>query len=347
MTDNYILFQNASKRGDCNACQKIIPAGHLEVVYQNNEFHPECISKTGKVNCDSNEIDGYDSLSDDKKKLLDELFKKSHDFDIPSIEKAKRSDNCALADCPAENGRPSYISYTIRKGDLQIKFHGDIYHPKCFKSSHKVNMDIKDFLGYDSLRRRTKLLLEKNLEDIDESESGDVDGPTAKKSKMEPQMQDENVSNDNIQNEFDDGQEPFDGTNVKEEMSDPIILQMNTLNELNNTQTVNDREEREGNQESGILVVENVVSGNVMEDIKEIPEIKKEVKGEPEILTLDDDEVENAVHVETNEVQPEIKQESVAESYNFDVPTGDFLRSTLGKFDIELTNEVYTFYGNL
>uniref|UniRef100_A0A914PKI4 Uncharacterized protein n=1 Tax=Panagrolaimus davidi TaxID=227884 RepID=A0A914PKI4_9BILA len=124
-------------------------------------------------------------------------------------------------------------------------------------------------------------------------------------------------------------------------MSEPIILEINTLNESYNTQvgpqTVNYREEREGKQESGNLVVENVVSGNEMEDIKEIPEIKKEVNAEPEIVTLDDE-------IETNEVQPEIKQESVAESYNFDAPSGDFLRSTLGKFDIELSNEVYGFY---
>uniref|UniRef100_A0A914PLM9 Uncharacterized protein n=1 Tax=Panagrolaimus davidi TaxID=227884 RepID=A0A914PLM9_9BILA len=92
-----------------------------------------------------------------------------------------------------------------------------------------------------------------------------IQGHSAKKSKTEPQMQDENFLNENIQNEFDDGQEPFD---VKEEMIGP--------------QTVNHREEREKNQESGNLVVENVVSENEME---EIPEIKKEVKAEPEYIT--------------------------------------------------------------
>uniref|UniRef100_A0A914PKJ0 Uncharacterized protein n=1 Tax=Panagrolaimus davidi TaxID=227884 RepID=A0A914PKJ0_9BILA len=126
-----------------------------------------------------------------------------------------------------------------------------------------------------------------------------------------------------------------DDTNVKEEMSEPNVLQMNNLNESYNAgvgpQIVNHREEREGNQESVDRAAEEV------DDIKEIPEIKTEVKAEPEIFILDD-------VVETNEVQPEIKQESVAESHHFGVPSGDFLRSTLGKFDIEPTNEVDAFY---
>uniref|UniRef100_A0A914Q333 Uncharacterized protein n=1 Tax=Panagrolaimus davidi TaxID=227884 RepID=A0A914Q333_9BILA len=71
--------------------------------------------------------------------------------------------------------------------------------------------------------------------DIEEGESSAdnyIQGHSAKKSKTEPQMQDENVLNENIQNEFDDGQEPFD---VKEEeMSEQIILQINTLNESYN-----------------------------------------------------------------------------------------------------------------
>uniref|UniRef100_A0A914R8W8 Uncharacterized protein n=1 Tax=Panagrolaimus davidi TaxID=227884 RepID=A0A914R8W8_9BILA len=333
----------------------------LRIRYQTKTYHPGCLAAMGKFNIDGEEIEYYHTLGNSLKERLRTLFKKSNDFDIPLIEEAKRDDYCTLADCPAANGQPSKFPwpYTIKFGQLQIKFHGDIYHPKCFKSSQIVNMDVKDFRGYDSLSQRTKQMIEETFKDTvmeegeqygDGSDSSDfesdqmdddndIEGPPAKKSKMEPQMQDENVSNENIQNEFDNDQEPFDGTNIKEEMSEPIVSQINTLNELNNTQTVNDREEREGNQESGDLVVENVVSGNEMEDVIEIPVIKKELEGEPEIITLDDE-------VETNVVQPEIKQESVAESYRFDVPTGDFLRSTLGKFDIDISNEVYTFYGN-
>uniref|UniRef100_A0A914QED6 Uncharacterized protein n=1 Tax=Panagrolaimus davidi TaxID=227884 RepID=A0A914QED6_9BILA len=233
--------------------------------YHTKTYHLECFAEMGKVNMDGEEIENYHKLSGSQKLRLRNLFKKSNDFDIPLIEKTIRNDYCTLPDCLAANGQPSKFPwpYTIKPRELQIKFHGDIYHPKCFKASRKVYMD---------------QLLEENFEDIEmdieESESsGDDDGsdssdfesdqmdddnvnegPPAKKPKMEHQMQDENVSNENIHNEFDNDQEPFDATNVKEEMSEPIILQMNTLNELNNTQVgpqiVNDREEREGNQES-------------------------------------------------------------------------------------------------
>uniref|UniRef100_A0A914QVJ5 PARP-type domain-containing protein n=1 Tax=Panagrolaimus davidi TaxID=227884 RepID=A0A914QVJ5_9BILA len=318
--------------------------------YQTKTYHLKCFALMGKVNMDGKEIENYNILSHSQKLCLQKL-KKSDDFDIPLIEKAIRNDYCTLPDCPAANGRPSKFPwpYTIKQDELQIKYRGDNYHPRCFKSAKKSKIDIKAFLGYDSLNQRTKQMLEENYEDTemdneegesssddddsDDSNSSDfgsdqmdddndIEGPPAKKSKMEPQMQDGNVSDEIIQNEFDNDQEPFDGTNVKEEMSEPIISQMNTLNESYNAgvgpQIINRREEREGNQESG-----------------------NQVKGEPEIVTLDDDD-----EVETNEVRPEIKQESVAESYNFDVPSGDFLRSTLKKFDIEHTNEVYTFYGN-
>uniref|UniRef100_A0A914PBR0 PARP-type domain-containing protein n=1 Tax=Panagrolaimus davidi TaxID=227884 RepID=A0A914PBR0_9BILA len=50
MTDNCILFQNAPKRRDCNECQKIIPAGHLEVVYQ-KFYHFDCFFKKKEIVC--------------------------------------------------------------------------------------------------------------------------------------------------------------------------------------------------------------------------------------------------------------------------------------------------------
>uniref|UniRef100_A0A914PL08 Uncharacterized protein n=1 Tax=Panagrolaimus davidi TaxID=227884 RepID=A0A914PL08_9BILA len=305
----------------------------LRIRYQTKTYHPECLASMGKVNIDGEETEYYHTLGNSLKGRLRTLFKKSNDFDIPLIEEAKRDDYCTLADCPAASGRPSKFPwpYTIKPGELQIKFHGDIYHPSCFKSTQKVNLDVKNFLGYVKLNQRTKQLLEENFEDIEmdieEGESfdddndsdgsdssdfesdqmdddNDVEGPPAKKPKMEPQMQDGNVSNEIIQNEFDNDQKPFGGTNVKEEMSEPIILEINTLNESYNA-GVGPQIEREENQESGDRAAEEVDD----KDIKEIPEIKKE-----------------------------------AESYNFDAPSGDFLRSTLGKFDIELSNEVYGFY---
>uniref|UniRef100_A0A914Q8H6 Uncharacterized protein n=1 Tax=Panagrolaimus davidi TaxID=227884 RepID=A0A914Q8H6_9BILA len=339
----------------------------LRIRYQTKTYHPESFAEMGKVNMDGEEIGNYHKLSYCQKRRLRNLFKKSNDFDIPLIEEAKRDDYCTLADCPDANGRPSKFPwpYTIKRGDLHIKFHGDIYHPSCFKSTKKSEMDIKDFFGYESLSQRTKHLLEKIFEDtemdIEEDEpsgdgggssgfksdqmddDNDVEGPPAKKSKMEPQMQDENVSNENIENEFDNDQEPFDGTNVKEEMSEPIVLQINTSNELNNTHVGPDREEKEGNKESGNLVVENVVSGNVMEDVKEIPEIKKEAKGEPETITLDDDDETDVVKVEPqNDIRQngkEVQQTIIQEPFVIRLPSEAFVESTLENLKIPFTRD--------
>uniref|UniRef100_A0A914Q2D9 Uncharacterized protein n=1 Tax=Panagrolaimus davidi TaxID=227884 RepID=A0A914Q2D9_9BILA len=355
----------------------------LRIRYQTKTYHPDCFAKMDKVNMDGEEIGNYHTLSYPLQLRLRKLFGESNDFDIPLIEKAKRDDYCTLADCPAANGQPSKFPwpYTIKQGELHIKFHGDIYHLRCFKSTEKSEIDVKDFRGYDSLSQRTKHMLEENFEDIEmdieEDESSgndddsdgsdcsddsdifmidqtdnddDIEGPPAKKPKMEPQMQDENV-----RNEYDNDQEPFDGTNVKEEMSEPIILQINTLNESYNAgvgpQTVNDREEREGNQESENLVVENVVSGNVMEDIKEIPEIKKELKGEPEIITLDDEaetdtvkiEPQNDIHQNGKEIQPIIIQEPVVNTVPQLFRLEAFIESTLGTLKIPFTREAYGF----
>uniref|UniRef100_A0A914Q770 Uncharacterized protein n=1 Tax=Panagrolaimus davidi TaxID=227884 RepID=A0A914Q770_9BILA len=304
----------------------------LRIRYRTKTYHPECFAEMRKVNMDGKEIENYDSLSDYQKGRLRNLFKKSNDFDIPLIEKAKRNDYCTLPDCPAANGQPSKFPwpYTIKFGQLQIKFHGDIYHPKCFKSSQIVNMDVKEFLGYDSLGQKTKQMLEDNAEDIEmdieegESSGNDIEGPPAKKSKME-------------------------------EMSEPIILQMNTLNESYNAgvepQTVNDREEREGNKKSGNLIAENVVSGN---EIEEIPEIKKEVKAEPEIITLDDDDETDFVKVEPQndirrngkEIQPTVIQEPIVNAIPqlFRLPSEDFIESTLDNLKIPFTREAYAFY---
>uniref|UniRef100_A0A914PR81 Uncharacterized protein n=1 Tax=Panagrolaimus davidi TaxID=227884 RepID=A0A914PR81_9BILA len=412
---------------ECSKCHSNIGYNikGLRIRYQTKTYHPECFAAMGKVNKDGEEIGNYHKLSYSQKLRLRKLYKKSNDFDIPLIEKAKRDDYCTLPDCLAANGQPSKFPfpYTVKQDELQIKFHGDIYHSKCFKYCEKSEMDIKKFLGYDSLSQRTKQLLQGIFEDIemdieegessgdddsdvdieegessgdddsdvdieegessgdDDSDvdievgesSGDDDsdgidgsdvesdqmdddneGPPAKKSKMEPQMQDENVSNENIQNEFDNDQEPFDGTNVEEEMSEPVILQINTLNELNNTQgrpqTVNHREEREGNQESGNLVVENVVSGNEIEDIKEIPEIKKEIKGEPEIVTLDDDETDaaesepqNDIRQNGKEVQPTVFQEHIVNTVPQLFQLEAFIKSTLGTLKIPFTRDAYGF----
>uniref|UniRef100_A0A914PLR5 Uncharacterized protein n=1 Tax=Panagrolaimus davidi TaxID=227884 RepID=A0A914PLR5_9BILA len=192
--------------------------------YQTKTYHPGCLAAMGKVNIDGVEVKNYDSLSDYQKGRLRTFFQKSNEFHIPFIEKATDDNYCTLADCPNANGRPSKFPwpYTIKFGQLQIKFHGDIYHPKCFKSSQIVNMDVKSFRGYDSLSRRTKQLLEKSFEDIEmDNEEGESSGnddgsdsfdyesdqmddnndePPAKKSKiMEPQVQDGNVSNEIIQ----------------------------------------------------------------------------------------------------------------------------------------------------
>uniref|UniRef100_A0A914NZF8 Uncharacterized protein n=1 Tax=Panagrolaimus davidi TaxID=227884 RepID=A0A914NZF8_9BILA len=401
---------------ECSKCHSNIGYNikGLRIRYQTKTYHPECLAAMGKVNINGEEIGNYHKLSYCQKLRLRKLYKKSNDFDIPLIEKAKRDDYCTLPDCLAANGQPSKFPfpYTIKQDELQIKFHGDIYHPKCFKYCEKSEMDIKKFHGYDSLSQRTKQLLQGIFEDIEmDSEEGesssddddnggsdssdfesdqmdndieegessgddddsddsdgssdlesdqmdddnDNEGPPAKKSKMEPQMQDENVSNENIQNEFDNNQEPFDGTNVEEEMNEPIISQINTLNELNNTQagpqTVNCLEEREGNQESENLVVENVVSRNEIEDIKEIPEIKKEAKGEPEIITLDDDDETDVVKVEPQndirqngkEVQPTIIQEPFVNTIPQLFQLETFIESTLDNLKIPFTREAYGF----
>jgi hypothetical protein len=288
----------------------------------------------GKVNMYGEEIENYHTLSSYQKGRLQIFFEKSNDFHIPLIEKAKRDDYCTLADCPDANGRPSKFPwpYTIKFGQLRIKFHGDIYHPSCFKSAKKSEMDIKHFLGFDSLNQKTKQMIEETFKDTemdieDVSSGNDIEGPPAKKSKMETQMQ--------------------------EEMSEPIVLQMNTLNELDNTQvgpqTVNHREEREGNKESGILVVGN--------EKEEIPKIKKEVKAEPEIITLDDDDETDFVKVEPQndirqygkEVQPIIVPEPIVITIPqlFLLPSEAFIRSTLTNFKIPFTREAYCFLGKI
>uniref|UniRef100_A0A914PVV6 PARP-type domain-containing protein n=1 Tax=Panagrolaimus davidi TaxID=227884 RepID=A0A914PVV6_9BILA len=299
----------------------------LRIRYQTKTYHPECLAAIGKVNIDGVEIGNYHKLGSYQKERLRKCFKKSKDFDIPSIKKAKRGDYCTLADCPAANGQPSKFPwpYTIKQDELQVKFHGDIYHPSCFKSAKKSEIDIKNFLGYDSLSQGTKQLLEKIFEDIEmDIEEGESSG-----------------------NSDCGGSSGFKSDQMDNDIEGPPAKNAGV-----GAQTVNHREEREGNQESENLV-ENVVSGNDMDDVIEIPEIKKEVKAEQEYITIDDDDETDVVKVEPQndirqngkEVQPIIIQEPFVNTIFqlFQLPSEDFIRSTLANLKITFTRDGYGF----
>uniref|UniRef100_A0A914QYI6 Uncharacterized protein n=1 Tax=Panagrolaimus davidi TaxID=227884 RepID=A0A914QYI6_9BILA len=127
----------------------------FSLCFQNKDFHPECLARTGKVNIDAKEIIGYASLADNKKRILDELYKKDNGASFLPLAVTKatsfRDEFCPPSAC---------INYTKKNGykinDLKVRYQTKSYHPICLAELGKVNVDASEIVNYDSLNKGHK-----------------------------------------------------------------------------------------------------------------------------------------------------------------------------------------------
>uniref|UniRef100_A0AC34F9D7 PARP-type domain-containing protein n=1 Tax=Panagrolaimus sp. ES5 TaxID=591445 RepID=A0AC34F9D7_9BILA len=91
----------------------IIPYTHIPIKFQNKLYHPKCLQATGKVNIDAKDIQNYDTLDNDEKESLDQIFKKA--------EKRKLDENQSDEDPEAakENDEPSAKKFKDDNGNEQ------------------------------------------------------------------------------------------------------------------------------------------------------------------------------------------------------------------------------------
>uniref|UniRef100_A0AC35GDL2 Uncharacterized protein n=1 Tax=Panagrolaimus sp. PS1159 TaxID=55785 RepID=A0AC35GDL2_9BILA len=240
----------------------------LGVRYKTKSYHPKCLAELGKVNVDAMEIVNYDSLSNGHKNQLGKLFMKTDNFDTPIIELAKDNGYCSC--CILVTNQPSKFPYpyTLIKDDAIIKFHddaiikfrGESFHPECFKSSGKVNMDVKDFRDYDKLDDVEKQELDQIFMQHDDDAFGPGDG----------------IGGDTVINN--DVTESLDVNNG--------IYLNSAVTSVEND--INDSD-LGGPPAAKIPKLESHMNDDA--DIKEISEIKKEVV-QPELITLDEEVAE-------------------------------------------------------
>uniref|UniRef100_A0AC34FGR1 PARP-type domain-containing protein n=1 Tax=Panagrolaimus sp. ES5 TaxID=591445 RepID=A0AC34FGR1_9BILA len=133
---------------ECNYCKNIasqIKEKELRIRYKIYSYHPSCFAEMYEVNIDGKNIPGYDQMEDDEKEILDKYFIKSHDFDIPIIEKAAKDDYCNAVDCCMAQ-TASTFRYTFDNAKYQntVRECRISYHPACFKNSTQT-MKNNDF----------------------------------------------------------------------------------------------------------------------------------------------------------------------------------------------------------
>uniref|UniRef100_A0AC35GH29 PARP-type domain-containing protein n=1 Tax=Panagrolaimus sp. PS1159 TaxID=55785 RepID=A0AC35GH29_9BILA len=168
-------------------CPYYLSKAKFRLKYDKKFYHPECLSKSGLVNIDAKEIDGYDKLDDDSKKLLDDLFEIDNEADAVFMATNKLgSEHCSSKDCINMVAKYSDIIFfadqdrNIYKDDLRIRCGHLSYHPRCFEELHKVNIDGRDIKNYDKMNEREKMILDSCF-----IKSDDFDIPFVEKAKRD------------------------------------------------------------------------------------------------------------------------------------------------------------------
>uniref|UniRef100_A0A914QD20 Uncharacterized protein n=1 Tax=Panagrolaimus davidi TaxID=227884 RepID=A0A914QD20_9BILA len=157
----------------CNAVEDgLEPAEDYDVLglrYDKAFYHYKCLSASGIINIDAKEIRGYDEIDDAEKELLDELFvKDTESGPIFMAIKKLGFEHCALKNCSYKvisKGKRKSTTFqpqrAIQKDELRIRYGHLSYHPKCFASLGKVNVDAEDIPNYDEMKEDDQEILRK------------------------------------------------------------------------------------------------------------------------------------------------------------------------------------------
>uniref|UniRef100_A0AC35F064 Uncharacterized protein n=1 Tax=Panagrolaimus sp. PS1159 TaxID=55785 RepID=A0AC35F064_9BILA len=335
--DSYIQERNINKKDLRIRC------GHLS-------YHPRCFEELHKVNIDGRDIKNYDKMNERDKMILDSCFIKSDDFDIPFVENAKRDDYCK--ECTVEETPSKFpYPYTLKKGQIQIRFKGDIYHPICLQRSGIINIQAKNMKNYEKLSEKAKqgldnIFKETKKQKIDNDQSSFVVEESSINKKKDGASTNKNSESIKITNtkrrcssveESSDDEPPaskksklnkYAVSGTLEVLNDSVFadekLSINSKSKLNKSTVNISEDEHSTSKIDGAFIDEESENNN-----KKLKQKKKKNSSN-----------ENISNHQNSESGDKIEKESNATVFNFHKPSNSVLEKICTKLNIEYCKKV-------